>query len=108
MVIRLEAFLLDVVVNSIELTKESFELLLLLSEGILASEDARLALALILLLLEGGSSSSLPFSFHGGVSAKQNPFRRFIDVRVGPDRVVARIVLEQVEDGRRLATDDGH
>jgi hypothetical protein len=68
--IRLGVFLLDVAVNSIELIDKSVELLLLLSEGVLASEDACLALAPIL-LLEGGSSSSLPSSFHGSVAKKQ-------------------------------------
>lgn len=49
----LKAFLLDVVVNSIELTDKSIKLLLLLPKGGLAGKDMRLVLALIFFLLVG-------------------------------------------------------
>lgn len=69
----LEAFLLDVTVNSIELTHEIIELFLLLPECVVVSEDACLALALILLLLVRDSLSPLSLSlwFHGGVVTKK-------------------------------------
>jgi hypothetical protein len=67
----LEAFLLDVTVISIELTNKSVELLLLLSKGILTSEDVCLASSLIFCLLDGGLIVPLPSSFHGDVATKQ-------------------------------------
>jgi hypothetical protein len=65
-----KAFLLYVTVNSIELMNERVELLLLLLEGVLASKDARLSLALILLSLDGGLIVPMPLLFHGGVAMK--------------------------------------
>lgn len=44
----------DVHVNPLEFTDEGIELLLLLSEGGLTSEDARLTLTMIFLFLVGG------------------------------------------------------
>lgn len=67
----LEAFLLNVVVNTIELTDKSVKLFLLLSEGGLVGKNVHLTLALIFFLLDGGLIVSLPLSFHGGVATKQ-------------------------------------
>lgn len=50
----LKAVLLYVVTDSIESTYECIELLLLLSESLLAGEDSRLTLALVLIFLVGG------------------------------------------------------
>lgn len=50
----LKAFLLDVIVNPIELTDEGIKLLLLLPEGGLSGEDARLTLALVLFFVVRG------------------------------------------------------
>jgi hypothetical protein len=107
----LEAFLLDVTVNSIELTHEIIELFLLLPECVVVSKDARLALALILLLLDERLIVPLSLSlwFHGGIVTKQalSSASSVLD-RVGPGRAVARIILEQVEHGCWLVTDDDH
>jgi hypothetical protein len=96
----LEAFMLDVIINSIELTDESVELLLLLLEGILVSEDARLA-------WRSYSSSCPPVVVvPWRYCHEAGPFQCLIGARVSPSRVMARIVLEQVEVRCRLATDD--
>lgn len=50
----LKAVSLYVVTDSIESTYECIELLLLLSESLLAGEDSRLTLALVLIFLVGG------------------------------------------------------
>jgi hypothetical protein len=50
-----EASPLDVAVDPVELLDESVELLLLLPEGGLLGEDARLTLALVLFFLVGGA-----------------------------------------------------
>jgi hypothetical protein len=67
----LEVFLLNVAINTIELTDKSIKVFLLLSEGGLAGKNVRLTLAMIFFLLDGGLIVSLPLSFHGGVATKQ-------------------------------------
>jgi hypothetical protein len=67
----LKSFRLDVAINSIELIDKSVNLFLLLPEGGLIGEDARLGLALIFLLLDGGLIIPLPLSFHGGAATKK-------------------------------------
>lgn len=93
----LEAFLLDVVVNSIELTDENVELLLLLSKGVLASEDAPLALSLIL-FLDGGLIVPPAVLVSWRCCHEAGHFRRLVSVGVGPGRAV----LEQIEDECRI------
>lgn len=53
----LKALLFDVAINYVEFLNEGIKLLLLLSRASFAGEDPRLALALVLLFLVGGSSS---------------------------------------------------
>jgi hypothetical protein len=59
--------------DTVKLLYEVTEFFLLLIEGGLASEDAGLALALVLLLF-GASLSPPPLTFHGGVAMKQALF----------------------------------
>jgi hypothetical protein len=67
-----EASLLNVAVNPVEPLNECVELLLLLSEGGFAGEDARLTLALIFLLLDGDPEFTPLLSPCGGVAMKQD------------------------------------
>jgi hypothetical protein len=63
LVLTVEVPLLNTVVDVVELLHEGIELLLLLAEGGLMSEDVRLPLALVLLFLVGGFLVPLPLSF---------------------------------------------
>jgi hypothetical protein len=67
----LEAPPLDITIDTVEFLHDGVELFLMLPKGGLSSEDACLALALVLLLLIGGLRVSLPLSFLGGVATKQ-------------------------------------
>lgn len=94
---------LDILVGAIDLLYEGVKLFLLLAQGGFTSEDACLALALVLLLL-----SPPLLSFCGSVATKQAPLWHLIDIEVSLSWVTTRVVLKQVKDGQRLSTDDGH
>jgi hypothetical protein len=66
-----EASLLNVAINLVEPLDECVELLLLLSKGGFTGEDACLMLALVFLLLDGGSRVPPLLLPHGGLAAKQ-------------------------------------
>ena len=90
----LKSFRLNVAINSIELTDKSVNLFLLLPEGGLIGEDARLGLALIFLLLDGGLIIPPAIVVSWWWCHKEGPFERFISVGVGSGQGVAQIVLE--------------
>jgi hypothetical protein len=46
--------------------------------------------------------------FWRGRCHEADPFRCLLDIGVAPSRIVARVVLEQVENGCRLVVDDHH
>jgi hypothetical protein len=66
-----EASLLNVVRNLVEPLDECIELLLLLPEGGFTGEDACLMLALVFLLLDGGSRVPPLLLPHGGLTVKK-------------------------------------
>lgn len=80
----LKAFLLDVVVNSIELTDKSIKLLLLFSKGGLTGKDVRLTLGLIFFLLVGGLVVPLAIVVSWRHCHETGSFQRFVGVGVGP------------------------
>ena len=83
MSLGLKALLLDVVVNSIELTDKSTKLLLLLPKGGLAGKDMRLVLALIFFLLVG--DLVVPVNVISWRRCHETgSFRCLVGVRVGP------------------------
>lgn len=82
-----EASLLNVVINPIEPLNECVELLLLLSEGSLAGEDARLALVFFFLVGPLQVSPSIVASLWRGHEASS--FLRLIGVQAGLHRGIA-------------------
>jgi hypothetical protein len=103
-----EAYLLNVVVNPVVPLDECVELLQLLLEGGFTGEDACMTLALVFLLLDGGSQVPRFVVASWWCGHKEGSFLRPVGVQVMLHRGSARVILKEIEDGHRLVINDGH
>jgi hypothetical protein len=102
-----EASLLNIVVNLVVPLDDCVELLLLLLEGGSTGEDARMTLALVFLLLDGGSQVPRFVVASWWRGHKAGSFLCLAGVQAVLHRGSARVVLNEIEDRRRLAIGDG-
>lgn len=71
-------------------------------------EDACMTLALVFLLLDGGSQVPRFVVASWWRGHKAGSFLHPVGVQVMLHRGFARVVLKEIEDGRRLVIDDDH